>query len=332
MSAAILLLLAVLASQCGLNHREQVDASASVRMKWHEKYMEQQMTRLLQQIEKIGSPRKVTLLSILASWQFAVVATLPILVLLWQNLKQNHDADDSSDSDSSSSTENEEREERDINSAHSGTEALLATPSPMEDVQDTQRMLEALVGDLLGVCQVLCRKTFMPQMEPAKARSGTSESWNVQENSITYFLDVSLRPPHGHTFSLEPDTTGQMPGRSAKVRVGLECVCSREQLLGDAVCFLHHSSNSLPKHQGSYLLCSLCTRSCLDLEKVSCWVQHLVSSAWLLLPQSHHWQLKVLPSSKSCVFKLTGISKMDICTELSFAVQLDSTGASLFLQ
>ncbi|XP_064007495.1 inositol 1,4,5-trisphosphate receptor-interacting protein-like 1 [Pogoniulus pusillus] len=331
MSAAILLLLAVLASQCGLNHHEQVDVSASARMKQHEEYMEQQMTRLLQEIENIGSPRKVTLLSVLASWQFRVVATLAAMVGAWWNWKRNLDPEDCSDLDSSSSTENEE-EERATNSAHRSTESLLVTPSPMEDVQDTQRMLEALFDDLLGVCRVLCRKTFMPQMEPAKARSGTSESWDVQENSITYFLDVSLRPPHGHTFSLEPDTTGQMPGRSAKVRVGLECMCSREQLLGDTVCFLHHSSNSLPRHQGSYLLCNLCTRSCLDLEKVSCWVQHLVSSAWLLLPQSYHWQLKVLPSSTSCVFKLTGISKMDICTELSFAVQLDSTGASLVLQ
>ncbi|NXX46289.1 IPIL1 protein, partial [Tricholaema leucomelas] len=154
-------------------------------------------------------------------------------------------------------------------------------------------------------------------------------SWNVQEKSITYFLDVCLWPPHGHTFSLEPDTTGQMPVRSVKVHVGLECVCSREKLLGDTVCFLHHSIDNLPRDQSSYLLCNLCTHSYLDLEKVSCWVQHLVSSAWLLLPQSYHWQLKVLPSSKSCVFKLTGISKMDICTELSFAVQPDSTGASL---
>ncbi|NXF88132.1 IPIL1 protein, partial [Eubucco bourcierii] len=128
-------------------------------------------------------------------------------------------------------------------------------------------------------------------------------------------------PLHGHTFSLEPDTTGQMPVKSVKDHVRLECVCSREQVLGDTVCFLHHSDKRLLKHQSSYLLCNLCTRSCLDLEKVTCWVQHLVSSAWLLLPQSYHWQLTILPSSKSCMFELPGISKRHICTEMYFSVQ-----------
>ncbi|NXG43965.1 IPIL1 protein, partial [Psilopogon haemacephalus] len=145
-------------------------------------------------------------------------------------------------------------------------------------------------------------------------------SWKVQENSIIYSLIVILQPPHGHTFSLEPDTRGQMPVKSLKVHVGLECTCSREQLWGDTVCFLHHPDDRLPKDQSSYLLCNLCTRSYLDVEKVTSWVQRLVSSAWLLLPQSYHWQLTMLPSSTSCDFKVTGISKVNICTKLYFAV------------
>ncbi|NXJ52089.1 IPIL1 protein, partial [Spizaetus tyrannus] len=126
----------------------------------------------------------------------------------------------------------------------------------------------------------------------------------------------------GLSFSLELDTTGQLPARHSSIHVVLECRCSREQLLGDMLCFLHHQhDDKLPRDHSSYLLRALCTRSRLDVEKIACWVQHLVRSAWLLLPQSHHCQLVVLPSSRSCRFQLTSTSKMNIFTEMIFAVQ-----------
>ncbi|XP_068005836.1 inositol 1,4,5-trisphosphate receptor-interacting protein-like 1 [Melanerpes formicivorus] len=310
-------------------------------MKQREEYLQQEMARLLQQMEQGSNLEKVMRLCVLKSWQFQMVAIPVLIVVLLLTWRRNLAYDSCSEGDSSSSMEEGEEEEweeeewekeEDLNGAHSCIESLaVATPLPMQELSDTPRMLKALVGELLSVCQVLCRKTFMPQIEPASGGSGTCELWDVQEHSITYFLVVSLQPPHGHTFSLEPDTTGKMPAKSVKVHVGLECVCSREQLLGDTVCFLHHSDDRLPRDQSSYLLCNLCTHCYLDLEKVACWVQQLVSSAWMLLPQSYHWQLTVLPSSKSCTFQLTGISKMNICTELSFAVQSDSTGASLVL-
>ncbi|NXI60884.1 IPIL1 protein, partial [Chloroceryle aenea] len=120
-------------------------------------------------------------------------------------------------------------------------------------------------------------------------------------------------------FILEEDTTGQLPATCPSIHVELECLCSREQLLGDMSCFLHHPDDKLPRDQSSWLLRSLCTRSYLDAEKVVCWVQGLVRSAWLLLPQSHHWQLTVLPSSQSCRFLLTGISSVNIRTEMILA-------------
>ncbi|NWH55668.1 IPIL1 protein, partial [Fregata magnificens] len=128
-------------------------------------------------------------------------------------------------------------------------------------------------------------------------------AWSVCENSIAYRLLVFLRPPPGHSFSLELDTMAQLPARHSSVHVVLECVCSREQLLGDVLCLLHHPDDNLPRDQSSYLLRTLCTRSYLDVEKIACWVQLLVRSAWLLLPQSLHSQLTVLPSSQSCRFQ-----------------------------
>ncbi|NWT43881.1 IPIL1 protein, partial [Chroicocephalus maculipennis] len=146
-------------------------------------------------------------------------------------------------------------------------------------------------------------------------------AWSVQENDITYRLFVILRPPRGHSFSVELDTTGQLPARPSRVHVVLECICLSRKLLGDSFCFLHHSDEKLPRDQSSSFLRTLCTQSYLDWEKVTHWVQQLVRSAWLLLPESHHCQLTVLPSSLSCKFQLTGTSQMNICTEILFAVK-----------
>ncbi|NXF42197.1 IPIL1 protein, partial [Nyctibius bracteatus] len=146
-------------------------------------------------------------------------------------------------------------------------------------------------------------------------------AWKVHKNNIAYSLLVVLQPPPGHSFSVEMDTTGQPPARSSSVHVVLECMCSREQLLRDILCFLHHPDNKLPRDQSSPLLHNLCTDSYLDVEKIASWVQVLVRSAWLLLPLSLHCQLTVLPSSRSCRFQLTSTSRMNICAEMNFAVQ-----------
>ncbi|NXL27906.1 IPIL1 protein, partial [Glaucidium brasilianum] len=136
--------------------------------------------------------------------------------------------------------------------------------------------------------------------------------WSVHENSITYHLLVFLRPLPGHSFSLELDTTGQLPARPSSIHVVLECMCSKKQLLGDILCFLHHPDDKLSRDQNSCLLRNLCTRSYLDMETS----QMFMRCAWLLLPQSHHCQ-----HSQSCSFQLTSTSKMNICNEVIFAVQ-----------
>ncbi|NXS85348.1 IPIL1 protein, partial [Erpornis zantholeuca] len=140
--------------------------------------------------------------------------------------------------------------------------------------------------------------------------------WSVQENGITYRPLVILRPPPGHSFSV--DSTKRPPAR--RVRVALECLCSGEQLLGQ-MCFLHASGGQLPRDHDRYLLDTLCTGSYLDVEKVTKWVQTLVVLAWPFLPHSRHCQLTVLPSSRSCSFQLTGTCRGQITIDMVLAVQ-----------
>ncbi|NXK04691.1 IPIL1 protein, partial [Herpetotheres cachinnans] len=142
----------------------------------------------------------------------------------------------------------------------------------------------------------------------------------AHENNVVYRLLVFLQPSPGHSFSVELDSTGKLLAEHSSIRVGLKCICLRKQLLG-GMCFLHQPDKSLPTDQRSKLLRSLCTHSYLDVEKVAGWFQLLVKSAWLLLPQSQHCQLTVLPSSQTCRFQLTGVSDISICTEMIFAVQ-----------
>ena len=223
---------------------------------------------------------------------------------------------------SKSCEEEDNKEDEGLNGACSCVRSqAMSNPLPMQSVPHTCKVLKELVGDLLGVCRQLCEKALVPQMHPAIRMNGTSEGWSIQENSIAYHLLVFLQPPPGHSFSLELDTTGQLPAWHSGVRVLLECMCSRKPLLGDVLCFLHHPDDKLPRDQSSYLLRPLCTGTYLDVEKIASWVQHLVRSAWPLLPQSQHCQLTVLPSSHSCRFRLESPFKVNIHAEMIFAVQ-----------
>ncbi|XP_041330672.1 uncharacterized protein LOC121357464 [Pyrgilauda ruficollis] len=189
------------------------------------------------------------------------------------------------------------------------------------------KVLQQLVDELLGVCRVLSRRSFMPELHPAAGTDTSPAACSVQESSSTYRTLVILQPPPGHSFS--PESTKQPPAR--RIRVALECLCSGEQLLGHT-CFLHAAGGQLPTDQEWYLLDTLCTGSCLDLQKVTCWVQMLVLSAWLRLPQSRHCQLTALPCGKSCSFRLRGASGLHCSIEMALAVQLGSSGACLSLE
>ncbi|NWY70652.1 IPIL1 protein, partial [Erithacus rubecula] len=144
-------------------------------------------------------------------------------------------------------------------------------------------------------------------------------AWSIQGKSSTFRPLVILQPPPGYSFH----THSKERPPAGRIRVALECLCSGEQLLGQT-CFLHASGGQLPRDQN--LLDTLCTGSCLDAKKVTCWVQMLVSSAWLLLPQSCHCQLTALPSGKSCSWQLSSTSGLHCRIGMDLAVQECSSG------
>ncbi|XP_051473510.1 inositol 1,4,5-trisphosphate receptor-interacting protein-like 1 [Apus apus] len=323
MEALIALVLTVLAFHDGMFRDHRAEVAMDERMQQREEYLRQEMIRLQQEIERIEED---TLGSMLKHWQFGWnvgVCLVLIAVLCWHIRERRFRRGSSSEQDSS---RRKEEEEEDLDVAHHVVRSLaVATPLPVQGLPDTCKVLKKLVGDLLDVCSVLCMRTCMPQMQPASGINSADEAWSVQGNNIRYRLPVFLRPPPGHSFSLEPDTSGQLPARRSSILVLLECTCWRKQLLGETLCLLHQPGDKLPEDKGSSLLRTLCTHSYLDVEKIACWVQELVRSAWLLLPQLRHCQLTVLPSSQSCRFQLTDTSDMNICTEVIFAVEQGSS-------
>ncbi|NWQ91550.1 IPIL1 protein, partial [Burhinus bistriatus] len=145
--------------------------------------------------------------------------------------------------------------------------------------------------------------------------------WSPEEDHAVYQLLVPLKPPRGHAFHLELGTTEEMPAKGSRVRVELECTCMREQLVENTLCFLHHPEEELRRNQGPSLLGTLCTGSYLDVQKTAHWLQNLVRLAWVLVPHSCHFNMKVLPSSRSCKLQLTNTSGRTLFVEMLFGVQ-----------
>ncbi|XP_058711065.1 inositol 1,4,5-trisphosphate receptor-interacting protein-like 1 [Poecile atricapillus] len=147
--------------------------------------------------------------------------------------------------------------------------------------------------------------SFYPVLQRAIGVGSAFEGWSPREQDVVYRVLVPMTPPRGHSFHLELDTAGHAQVRNFRVRVQLECTCTREQQGDNMLCFLHHPKEELRRNQDPSLLDTLCTGSYLDVQKTARWFCQLVRAIWPALPQSHSWHLTLLPSRRSCQFKVT---------------------------
>jgi len=106
-------------------------------------------------------------------------------------------------------------------------------------------LLGCILLFLLCACQKFPRNTFKPQLQPAIGVGCVYEGWSARKNNALYYLLVPVSPSPGHTFHLELRTLEEMPARNSCLHVHLECMCMREQLVGDAQCFLHGCQDNL---------------------------------------------------------------------------------------
>ncbi|NWS88511.1 IPIL1 protein, partial [Toxostoma redivivum] len=148
--------------------------------------------------------------------------------------------------------------------------------------------------------------SFYPVLQRAIGVGSAFEGWSPREQDVVYQVLIPMTPPRGHSFHLELDSAEQRHVRNFRVRVQLECTCTEEQQQGEnMLCFLHHPEEELRRNQDPSLLDTLCTDSYLDVQKTARWFYQLVRAVWPALPQSHNWHLMLLPSRRSCQFKVT---------------------------
>lgn len=285
--------------------------------------LNQQKTQMLQELahgtveQSVGSWGAV-LCTALQHWVFwALAGTLVLLLPLWWWLrKRTCEVDNSRDSESEDS-EDENPAEMDMIWIFSRRFQL-----SMPKLASRRRVAQELLSDLLLVSQSLFSDSFFPVLEPAIGVGSACEGWSHhKEEDVVYCMFVPLKPPHGHAFHLEPDTTGGTPGTSMRIRVELVCTCAKEEPEKNTLCFLHHSEEELKRNHVASLLHTLCTGPYLDGEKIALWFQTFVISAWSEVPQSRDYSMKVLPSSRSCKMKLMKASGKSLFVETVFSVQ-----------
>ncbi|NXD31247.1 IPIL1 protein, partial [Spelaeornis formosus] len=167
---------------------------------------------------------------------------------------------------------------------------------------------------------LILSNSFYPVLQRAIGVGSAFEGWSPHEQDAVYRVLIPMTPPQGHSFHLELDTAGHRGVRNFCVRVQLECTCTRQQQGENMLCFLHHPKEELRWNQDASLLDTLCTDSYLDVQKTARWFRQLVKAVWPALPQSHNWHLELLPSRRSCEFKVTnGIESFQI--EMLFGVR-----------
>ncbi|NXR68976.1 IPIL1 protein, partial [Rhadina sibilatrix] len=166
--------------------------------------------------------------------------------------------------------------------------------------------------------------SFYPGLQRAIGVGSAFEGWSPREQDVVYRVLIPMTPPRGHSFHLELESAGQRLVRNFRVRVQLECTCTREQQGQNMLCFLHHPQEELRSNQDPSLLDTLCTDTYLDVHKTARWFCQLVRAIWPALPQAHSWHLTLLPSRRSCQFKVTnGTESFRI--EMLFGVRRDDS-------
>ncbi|NXM92655.1 IPIL1 protein, partial [Oenanthe oenanthe] len=162
--------------------------------------------------------------------------------------------------------------------------------------------------------------SFYPGLKRAIGVGSAFEGWSPREQDVVYQVLIPMTPPRGHSFHLELDSAEHRHVRNFRVRVQLECTCSKEQQAENMLCFLHHPEEELRSNQDPSLLDTLCTNSYLDVQKTARWFYQLVRAIWPALPQSHNWHLKLLPSRRSCQFQVTN-GRKSFRIEMLFGVR-----------
>ncbi|XP_032917092.1 inositol 1,4,5-trisphosphate receptor-interacting protein-like 1 [Catharus ustulatus] len=244
------------------------------------------------------------------------------------NTEDNDDANREEDSNEATNVENndlalavyEGGNDLDDNVGRIIMERIQCMRIRIQDLQKGCEWTRNLMQNFAPYFRHILSNSFYPGLQQAIGVGSAFEGWSPYEQGVVYQLLIPMTPPQGHSFHLELDSAEQRYRRNFRVRVQLECTCTKEQQAENMLCFLHHPKEELRSNQDPSLLDTLCTDSYLDVQKTVCWFSQLVRAIWPALPQSRNWDLMLLPSRHSCQFKVTNGSEI-FRIEIFFGVQ-----------
>ncbi|XP_032051081.1 inositol 1,4,5-trisphosphate receptor-interacting protein-like 1 [Aythya fuligula] len=321
---------------------DHVDVDENERMQQHAEQLIEGMAQLLHEMEERSEEQSgvalgALLFTALQQWQLWTFIDLLVLLFgLCRWLRKWRLGLCSRSKQGISPRKKEKKDEDNTNTDDTrdlGRVWADRTQWPAPYMADKCKVVEELVDKLPGACQRLSGESlFTPRLQPAIGVGCFSEDRSTRQDNVLYRLLVPLRPPPGHAFHLELGAEGEMPARKPGLRVELECACTRERLVGDMLCFLHHPEHELRRRQEPSLLRTLCTGSYLDVEETTHWFQAFVKAAWELLPQLRHCRLTVLPSRRSCEIRLANASQSTLSIEITLGVRLDDSDSFLSLE
>ncbi|XP_021257963.1 inositol 1,4,5-trisphosphate receptor-interacting protein-like 1 [Numida meleagris] len=347
--AVLLALLALKVQSVGVDD----DAATLERMYQREVYLQEQMTRMLLEIEQrnmeqswVGVP--ALLFPLLDYWKlwFSMGLFFLLFWITWRSLRRNQRKEEEPEQQDQQVEEVEQEgqaeqaeqvepveeegqesqeDEEDDEYFHDSVLTRYLTLHALAKLKGRARrcqLVEELMSDLLQSFRSIWSDSFFPVLQPAIGVGSAFEGWSPREEDTLYCLLVPMEAPRGHVFVVELGSEGELLARNSRIRVELVCTCVREQQPGGMLCFLHSPEDKLSQNQGTSLLHTLCTGSYLDVQRTATWFNLQVAGIWTATRRARAYNLRVLPSSRSCKLQLTKTSSREkLHVELLFGVQ-----------
>ncbi|OXB59123.1 hypothetical protein ASZ78_011263 [Callipepla squamata] len=243
------------------------DAATLNHMQQRKVYLQKQMTKLLQEVEQSRMEQsRVDLRHFHSftqwSWMIWALAALLLFLLFrfflccFRERQQKTKLQRIRKAWGMHDQEEEELVDAEDNRDDTGRRKFYPKYStwPLKSMQDKCSVVEELMGELLVACDAVVPSYFMPRLQ-APVGVGIGFEGNSREGNLAIFrMLVPLQLPPGHDFHLELGPEGEVGLRNSRLRVELLCMCARELLLGDVLCFLHHPEDELRKKQMPSLL------------------------------------------------------------------------------
>ncbi|XP_053257496.1 inositol 1,4,5-trisphosphate receptor-interacting protein-like 1 [Podarcis raffonei] len=321
---------------------DHTDSATLDRLQEHEKLMKTEMGRLQTEFDQKGwswdpkQSREDWVTTDLAAedgtwdgWHYVGLVILILFGCCRHTIEKEPSYDSSTDC-SSTTTNEEDYDDTDMEPEYDESkQKMLETfydqhvDLETSDLTSMCDFVETFVNDLLEACRgALPYQNTLPVLENCIGVDSAFEGWHTQKPSKAFRVLVPVLPPKGHSFHIETSESEGAPSTHGHILVETECVCKRERLLGDVVCFLHHPEQELSSDkQGIFLIHVLCTSFHLDVEKTIHWFQGLVGKAWPSIQPKYNLDLVPQPSNKTCRLKLAFRSGRSISVDIILGVQ-----------